>query len=113
MKNKQRHLFLSLISADRTFRKSDVRGETLWVGKCIHCRKKLVFAENGEPISDGSLEHILPRTHGGTDDLENLAIACRRCNSQKGKRHDWKPISDEKLQQMIERLRRRKMERES
>jgi 5-methylcytosine-specific restriction endonuclease McrA len=31
-----------------------------------------------------SLEHIVPTQHGGTNDVENLATACWRCNALKG-----------------------------
>jgi 5-methylcytosine-specific restriction endonuclease McrA len=30
------------------------------------------------------VEHILPKKHGGTDDLDNLALACVDCNLHKG-----------------------------
>lgn len=30
------------------------------------------------------IEHIIALVHGGTDDLNNLAFACRRCNEFKG-----------------------------
>jgi hypothetical protein len=30
------------------------------------------------------VEHILPRKHGGSDDLGNLALACVDCNLHKG-----------------------------
>jgi 5-methylcytosine-specific restriction endonuclease McrA len=30
------------------------------------------------------VEHIIARQHGGTDDPENLALACNRCNACKG-----------------------------
>jgi len=26
------------------------------------------------------VEHVLPQAHGGSDDLDNLALACRACN---------------------------------
>jgi 5-methylcytosine-specific restriction endonuclease McrA len=29
------------------------------------------------------VDHITPRTAGGTDDLSNLALACPRCNGHK------------------------------
>lgn len=29
------------------------------------------------------IEHIVPRGKGGTDDKENLCLACRECNSHK------------------------------
>ena len=30
------------------------------------------------------IEHIIPRKHGGTDDVDNLALACPECNLRKG-----------------------------
>ena len=30
------------------------------------------------------VEHIIARQHGGDDSLENLALACHRCNLHKG-----------------------------
>lgn len=33
-----------------------------------------------------SVDHILPRIQGGTDDEENLQLLCRTCNSSKGGR---------------------------
>ena len=30
-----------------------------------------------------TIDHITPRSLGGTDDLENLALACRRCNERR------------------------------
>jgi hypothetical protein len=30
------------------------------------------------------IDHILPRQHGGTDAIENLALACPECNLRKG-----------------------------
>jgi hypothetical protein len=29
------------------------------------------------------VEHIVPRAHGGSDDLSNLALACSPCNGRK------------------------------
>jgi 5-methylcytosine-specific restriction endonuclease McrA len=33
-----------------------------------------------------SIDHVRPRVQGGSDDLENLAVACRPCNSRKNGR---------------------------
>lgn len=30
------------------------------------------------------VEHIVARQHGGLDNIENLALACQRCNLRKG-----------------------------
>ena len=30
-----------------------------------------------------TMDHLVPRSRGGTDALENLALACRRCNERR------------------------------
>jgi hypothetical protein len=30
------------------------------------------------------IEHIVAKQHGGADDIDNLALACHRCNLHKG-----------------------------
>lgn len=40
------------------------------------------------PVADGDLtiDHIVPRSQGGSDKPHNLVVACRSCNSRKGAR---------------------------
>jgi 5-methylcytosine-specific restriction endonuclease McrA len=33
-----------------------------------------------------TVDHVIPKSMGGTDDPENLVAACRSCNSSKGPR---------------------------
>jgi len=40
--------------------------------------------QDDSPLALLHVEHVLPRVHGGTDDLENLALACIDCNLHKG-----------------------------
>ncbi|MEM9695954.1 MAG: HNH endonuclease [Myxococcota bacterium] len=102
------HKYLLWAAAtDATFRR---KGEQI-VGKCLHCRRKLALTVRGEPVSDATLEHIVPRNHGGTYAIENLAVACKRCNNGKGHRHDHKRADDPKLQAVIAILRERREER--
>lgn len=43
-----------------------------------------------------AVDHILPRAQGGTDDLNNLALACRSCNEHKQDAVTARdPLSDE------------------
>lgn len=49
-------------------------------GRCEYCR----IPQAALPWANFQIEHIIARQHGGNDDLENLALACRRCNLQKG-----------------------------
>lgn len=40
-------------------------------------------------ITDATVEHIKPLCDGGASrDLSNLALACKRCNNEKGIHHD-------------------------
>jgi 5-methylcytosine-specific restriction endonuclease McrA len=98
-------------ATDRTFERKELDGEQVLEGKCIHCQRKLALHADGTPINGATLEHIVPKNHGGTDELENLAIACARCNSEKGLRHDHKRANDPKLQEVIERLQNRRRKR--
>lgn len=34
--------------------------------------------------SDATLEHIVPRSRGGNDEMKNLAISHARCNNDRG-----------------------------
>lgn len=43
--------------------------------QCAYCRAKNIALE---------LEHIVPKSRGGSNRVSNLAIACRACNEQKG-----------------------------
>ena len=45
---------------------------------CEYCVAQEMFAP--DPFSG---EHIIPLAKGGTDDTENLALACQRCNNLK------------------------------
>ena len=48
--------------------------------RCEYCR----LPQAALPWATFHIEHIRARQHGGHDDLENLALACRRCNLRKG-----------------------------
>lgn len=60
-------------------------------GVCYYCGRKL---ENENVLDWGgkvvavqhywNVDHMLPVSKGGTNDIENLAPACKGCNSFKG-----------------------------
>lgn len=59
----------------------------IWIGKCIHCNRKLGVSDNGK--TDATIEHVNPLCAGGDPtDPKNLALACSGCNNEKGVRHD-------------------------
>jgi hypothetical protein len=49
-------------------------------GRCEYCR----LPDMSLAPEDFHVEHIIPRKHGGSDRLENLAWACIFCNLYKG-----------------------------
>jgi len=60
-------------------------------GCCEYCQSQARFATHSF-----SVEHIQPRSRGGADTLENLALSCQGCNNYKYTKveaHD--PINDQ------------------
>ena len=47
---------------------------------CEYCR----LHQDDSPLAILHIEHITPKIHGGTDELDNLALACIDCNLHKG-----------------------------
>jgi 5-methylcytosine-specific restriction endonuclease McrA len=45
--------------------------------KCFYCSKKLNFGEM-------TIDHILPKSRGGSNHKRNKVAACAECNSRKG-----------------------------
>lgn len=48
--------------------------------RCEYCQ----LPEQQSPVARLQIEHIVPRKHGGTDEEQNLALACIDCNLHKG-----------------------------
>ena len=48
--------------------------------RCEYCQ----LHQDDSPLAVLHIEHVRPRKHGGTDDEENLALACIDCNLCKG-----------------------------
>jgi len=47
--------------------------------RCEYCLLSEAQSEFAHEI-----EHIIPKQHGGSEDVENLALACSQCNRFKG-----------------------------
>lgn len=53
----------------------------IWIeyhGICAICGKKII------PVSDASIDHIVPLCRGGTNKHKNLQLAHASCNNAKG-----------------------------
>jgi len=48
-------------------------------GCCEYCR-----IAAGDRLSKFQIDHIIPVKHGGSDNTNNLALACLKCNGFKG-----------------------------
>lgn len=46
--------------------------------ECVYCKRPFKSA------SDKTIDHLIPKAKGGTDELENLVVACKDCNQWKG-----------------------------
>lgn len=55
---------------------------------CCWCKKPLLFGKRmdfgiREPDDWATIEHLIPISRGGTNDLSNLALAHKLCNSSR------------------------------
>ena len=46
---------------------------------CEYCR-----VAQTDRFSKFQIDHVIPLKHGGSDDIDNLCLACLKCNSFKG-----------------------------
>lgn len=49
-----------------------------------HCCEYCQLQQDESPLAALHVELVIPRIHGGGDDLNNLALACIDCNLHKG-----------------------------
>ena len=111
---------LRAVRTDRLARFDD----GVWVTRCLHCRSQLGVRTDGAPLGSASLEHVVPRSWvdapsaaglwalaGGPEDPRNLALACARCNQQKGRRHDARGPGDARARAIVDRLLATRLER--
>lgn len=48
--------------------------------QCEYCQ----LHQEDSPLAVLHIEHIIPKKHGGSDEMDNLALACIDCNLHKG-----------------------------
>ena len=66
-----------------------------WKRKCAYCGKK------GIPLE---IEHIIPKSRGGSDRVSNLTLSCHECNRRKGNKtaeEFWYPNIQKKAQKSL------------
>lgn len=120
MRPRLRHLLLLAAATDA----EAVLADGAWTTRCLHCRSRLRLSAGGEPLGHATLEHVVPRAWfdrrgasallarvGAPDDPRNLALACRRCNHDKGKGHDARGPGDARALAVVGALLDRRLDR--
>lgn len=55
--------------------------------KCYYCQVPVVdLRDSGIYMT---VDHVIPKCRGGTNDESNLVTACERCNNMKGESLEW------------------------
>lgn len=49
--------------------------------KCCWCGCQTI--EDPKKANSATIEHVIPKARGGTDDWDNLAMSCQRCNTKR------------------------------
>lgn len=53
-------------------------------GQWIRSEKRLAIYLHDAAPADITLDHVVPRSRGGSNEASNLFTACRSCNSARG-----------------------------
>ena len=109
--SRARRLLLWCAATDRSFERAELGGAGGWPARRTLGGPPPTTGPEGGRRPRAPAEHIVPRNHGGTDALDNLAIACARCNFGKGHRLDVRRLDDPTLQRVVAMLQARRAER--
>ena len=82
---------------NRTASRTTRLRERLWArqsGRCHYCDQLMTmrhYDARGHDVgpTDATIEHLVPRALGGSNELPNLVAACRRCNALGGRIDKW------------------------
>lgn len=74
---KAKSLYSTFYKFGIKFKIADLREWIIDIDMCPYCNKKL------KP-KDLSVDHIIPKSRGGSDDIRNLRLVCKKCNLLKG-----------------------------
>lgn len=66
--------------------------DSLKSSKCFYCKRtiydlswhKQMTGEDAPYDQESTIDHVIPKSKGGTEDPSNKVKACRRCNTKKG-----------------------------
>jgi len=80
--------------------KSNRKGHNRWIyrnillvkqgDKCCYCQCDIVSIDGtAKKGCQGTLEHLVPQSEQGADDLDNLALSCQKCNQRRPPGVNW------------------------
>lgn len=58
-------------------------------GRCEYCKQTMAF-------EDSTLDHWVPKAMGGTNQRNNLILACEGCNNKKASMTPWEWMTRDK-----------------
>lgn len=53
---------------------------------CVYCNVRLIYGDPqpAKGTKPATLEHIIAKSNGGLDHIDNLVLSCRPCNNRRG-----------------------------
>lgn len=54
---------------------------------CRYCGRECFITDEQNRMDELTVDHVVPRSKGGGNNLDNCVIACRECNAKKGDKH--------------------------
>lgn len=70
----------AFVTARKVYKRTRLAEAQNW--HCCWCGTEMIPEPNKH--NSVTVEHILPRSQGGSDEMENLAAACLHCNNKRG-----------------------------
>ena len=70
-------------------------------GECFYCDKKLCYDNRQKGLRGAwHVDHLIPHSQGGSDDIGNLRAACADCNLSKSDNTEKETFEDGKKRQL-------------
>lgn len=62
-----------------------------WGGRCCYCNHPVYLTVSENAANRATLDHFIPKSRRGSSIMNNLIVACRKCNSHKSNKdpYEW------------------------